>query len=117
MDEPINSEQRKTISLTHRQLGWGGGIVASLALVSQLKGNFFTREEGISQAQQLTDVRFEIASLKADMTTKIERATDKIVDRIKESEDRSTKNADRVERRVDALELASRGLKANKSNN
>lgn len=108
---------RKTVSFTHRQLGWGVGGLASIAMIAQLKSVFLTREEGAAHSQQLIEVRLEIASLKVDMREQIEHATEKIVARIKESEDRSVKTAERIEGRVDTLELAQRANKTGRQNN
>lgn len=103
MDEiPPAFLERKTA--THKQIIGGVGIAAALYFLPQLKALFVTREEGIAQSAQILEVKKSIDDLKDDLTHKIERGTDKIVERIKETEERSTKNVDRVERRVDALE-------------
>lgn len=86
-------------------------------MIAQLKSVFLTREEGAAHSQQLIEVRLEIASLKVDMREQIEHATEKIVARIKESEDRSVKTAERIEGRVDTLELAQRANKTGRQNN
>lgn len=112
-----DSHQRKTVSFTHKQLGWGGGIIAALGLVAQLKGTFITREEGMSQTQQLSDIRLQIVTLKTDVTARIDRMADKIVDRIKETEERSVRNVDRLEKRVDNLEIVSHSSVGKKINN
>jgi hypothetical protein len=117
MDE-ASPETRKTVSFTHRQLGWtGGGVIAALALFTQLKGSFFTREEGSFSMQQVMQIRTDVADLRNDMTIKNQRLADKIMDRIREAEERTVKNADRIERRIDLIELAAKNYVKSKRSN
>lgn len=124
-EKPVDlSHTRKTVSFTHRQLGWSGGILGALAIVSQLKGAFITREEGNATVQRVTTTEAAIIAMKTELNSTIEKSTSRIIDQIKESESRSSRNADRQERRLDrmdnrmdGLEVASRLFKPKKSDN
>lgn len=110
-------EQRKTVSFTHKQLGWSGGIIAALTLVAQLKGSFISREEGVAQNKDITalqvsqdrefaEVKQQIATAQVELERKIERSNDKAMDHVREAEARAVKNAETQDHRIDMLEQA-----------
>ncbi len=99
---------RKTVSFTHKQLGVGTGLAAILIAIAPIKEWFFTREEGNAQTREIAALRSTVTILSAEVSAKLDRNTDKIMDRIKEAEERTVKNEDRIERRVDTLEAAMR---------
>lgn len=102
------SKTRNTVSFTHRQLGVGGGVIASLALAAQLKTYFAPVERVDNQDKQIQTIKESTAELKEDFTHKIERSNDKIIERINQLEDRTTKAADLQARRIDSLEADAR---------
>lgn len=110
-----DDKTRKTISLTHRQLGVGGiSLVAALAALGPLKDYVYTRNEAVLQNQRVERVEIMLNNLELKITDRMNRNTDKIMDRIKEAEDRTVKTAERLEHRVDSLEVAMRfKLKSN----
>ncbi len=93
---------RKTISLTHRQIGATGLIGLAVALAPYLKETFLTKEDGKLVAYQIESMRSEIKDLSGALDTN----TNRILKEISESEKRTVKNTDRVEGRVDAIEQA-----------
>lgn len=122
MDTP-DDKTRKTVSFTHKQLGVGGGILAALAMISQLKGTFFLREEGVAQSHEITElkrsqemgfreIKLHISQTQEDQMHKLERLNDKIIDRIKDTETRAVQNDQRQEKRIDILEEALVSAKA-----
>ncbi len=120
---PDMSHRRNGLGLTDRQAKWGAGIGVSLALVSQLKGYFVSREEGevakvnvanitaqISElrAEQKTaviDLKTDQAAQVAELTRVIELKTDKIVELINKTEERSVRVNERQDNRIDNLEF------------
>lgn len=118
MDEPEN-HIRKTVSFTHRQLGLGvgGTIIASMLTLNPVKAWFFTREEGVAQSKEITELRRSqedqfkelkifISQGQEDQMHKLERLNDKVIERIKDSESRAFQNDARQEKRMDILEEA-----------
>jgi len=103
---------RKTVSLTHRQIGVTGLIGLAVALAPYLKETFITREEGAQVSVQIEYMRKDIAEIKENQ----ERNTDRILMGIKDSERRTEKNADRLELRVDSLEASIRPRKFKSEN-
>ncbi len=100
---------RKTVSFTHRQLGVGTGIAGILIAISPIKEWFFTREEGVAQSKQIaqlqaqvdrgfTDQKLYFVQANEENVRRLERQTDKIMEHIKESEARSSKSEDRLDR-------------------
>ncbi len=105
MDLPSDKEKvRKTVSLTHRQIGATGLIGLAVALAPYLKETFVTRDEQKVVAVQMEQMSKELAELRVS----VDANTIRILDQIKESERRTGKNEDRLERRVDGLEAALR---------
>lgn len=100
---------RKTVSFTHRQLGVGGiSLMAALTALGPLKDYVYTRNEALLQNQRVERVEVMLSALEMKITDRMNRNTDKIMDRIKEAEDRAVKTADHVEHRVESLEVAMR---------
>lgn len=127
MDTP-DDKTRKTVSFTHKQLGVGGGILASLALVSQLKGTFFLREEGLAQGHQITELKASeekqfaelklfISQMSEDNMHRLERLNDKVIERLKDNETRASRSEERLDRRIDLLEANSKTGNNSKKNN
>lgn len=108
---------KKTVTLTHRQLGLGGGVLAAIMTLSPMKEWFFTRDEGKAQIERLDKTEVAIKELKADLNAKIDKSTEMIIDSVKEARDQSYKDADRLERRVDSIEVALRMPKFKKESN
>lgn len=108
MEETKEEKTRKTVTFTHRQLGLGTGLAGLLIAITPIKEWFFTREEGVAQAKEITALRYAVDSFRSEVTGKMERNTDKILERIREAEERTVKNEDRIERRVDTLEASVR---------
>ncbi len=102
---------RKTVSLTHKQLGATGLLGLAVALAPYLKETFVTRSEGVLVATQIEYMRKDIVSLQAT----VESSAVEIKNQIKESERRTGKTEERLERRIDNLEVALR-MKSNKIN-
>lgn len=125
---PPDDHTRKTVTFTHKQLGWGGGTMAALALVAQLKGGFLTREEGAAQgkdivelklyqdrnfddmkiasAKQFDEVKHMIFDAQTELGHRIERSNDKLVERVKDAEARMATRAETQDHRIDTLEQA-----------
>lgn len=106
MEDP---KLRKTVSFTHRQLGVGGvGLVAAMTALGPLKDYVYTRNEAVLQNQRVERVEIMINGLEVKLSERMNRNTDKILERIKDAEERTVKNEDRLEHRVDSLEVAMR---------
>ncbi len=116
MSDEVERKPQKTWTLSSRQLGGSAALIAGLAALAPIKELFYTRAEGEAQMQRLVRSELVISELKLDLKKEMDRNTDKVLDRIKESEERTIKNADRIERRVDMLE-ASNFKKSDKRNN
>ena len=99
-EKPSEEKQRKTISLTHRQIGATGLIGLAVALAPYLKETFVTKQEGQIVSMQIEYIRKDIAEIKTSLATN----TTKIIDEMKDSEKRTGKTDERLERRIDALE-------------
>ncbi len=104
-------KKRKTLSFTHRQVGGVGLVGLVVALMPYLKETFVTRDEQRLAAIEIQYMRKDLQDLKES----IESSTIKVLDQIKESEKRTVKNEDRLERRIENVEVALR-LKSNKTN-
>ena len=104
-------EPKKGVTLTKGQLGFGSVIVMAIMILNPVKEWFFTREEGKAQAAQIEQLRTDLLAVQLELTRQFERSTDKVIESIKESESRSVKNTDRLERRVETLE-ANLGLRS-----
>lgn len=103
-DDTDVTKTRKTISLTHRQIGATGLIGLAVALAPYLKETFVTREEASQVALQIEYMRKDITELKTTVTF----SRDIILEQIKESEARTNHTDDRLEKRIDGLEAAIR---------
>ena len=108
MSDERERPQTKEITLTHKQLGIGTGIAGLLIALTPIKEWFFTREEGVSLHQQIVKISNDMSTAKEEMLHGQERLADKIIERFKEAEDRENKMVDRLERRLDNLELLER---------
>lgn len=108
MEDNREEKIRKTVTFTHKQLGVTTGIAAALIAIAPIKEWFFTREEGVAQARELAALKHSVDTLRSEVSGKLERNTDKILERIREAEERTVKNEDRIERRVDSLEATFR---------
>lgn len=128
MEENTPPQVRKTVSMSHRQLGVGVvGLVSAITMLTPIKAYFYTREEGVAQsreiadlkrstADQFTELKRFIAAGQEEQVRRLERSNDKLVERIKETELRSNASEARLDRRMDNIELAYR-LKTSKTNN
>jgi hypothetical protein len=114
--------------LTHRHLGIGGGVIAAMLTLSPIKEWFFTREEGVSQSKEITELKASqienlrvlresqskqfdevkdlIAKTGEEITRKIDRSNDKMVERVKDEETRRVEFQHIQDRRIDSLEQA-----------
>lgn len=108
---------RRTISLTHRQLGVSGALLTAMLLLNPVKQWFFTREEGAAQSKEIADLKHDqeeqfkelrvfIVQGQEDQMHKMERLNDKIIERIKDSEGRTTQSDAKQEKRIETLEQA-----------
>lgn len=113
MSELETPKEKKHISISKSQLGFGSAIVMAIMILNPVKEWFFTREEGRAQAEQIAQLRVDLAETKDELTRRLERNADKIIEQIKDSEERSAKNQERIERRVEMLEASAK----RKSNN
>lgn len=109
------NQERKDTGRTHKIVGYGGGVLGALALISQLKGSFITREEGTAlsekivdlkttQTSQFSELRIFISNGQEEQVRKLERSNDKLVERMKETESRSVKAEDIINLRINNLE-------------
>ena len=112
---------RQGWALNDKQVKYGGWIIAAVAIVAQLKGSFFTREEGDATAKELKEVKELIVALEkntkesgAEIIRVVERQTDKIMETVDRQEARVQRDFDRITARVDNLELISERPKKNK---
>jgi hypothetical protein len=103
-DTDVANKTRKTVTLSHRQIGATGLIGLAVALAPYLKETFVTREEGAQVAIQLEYMRKDLTELKTTVTY----SRDIILEQIKESEARTNRTDDRLEHRIDGLEAAIR---------
>lgn len=105
----------------------GAGILAALAIVSQLKGYFITREEGKAMSDQIyqirgtqtkgfDDLKLFIVQGQEDQIHKLERLNDKIIERIRDTEARETHSLDIQEHRLSTLEAAAMQSHKTKTN-
>lgn len=117
MDDSVNDQTRKTVSLTHRQLGISGGVVAAMLILNPVKQWFFTREEGVAQSREIQELRADeadhfkelrvfIVQGQEDQMHKLERLNDKVIERIKDTEVRTQQSDVRHEKRIETLEQA-----------
>lgn len=95
---------RKTVSLTHRQIGATGLIGLAVALTPYLKETFVTRGEQAEMTVQMEYMRRDIAEIKILIDSK----SNNIIDQLKEYDHREAKTDERLERRIDSLEAAIR---------
>lgn len=100
---------RKTVSLTHRQIGATGLIGLAVALAPYLKETFVTRGEQAEMTVQMEYMRRDIAEIK----TLIDSKSSNIIEQIREYDKRTVKTEDRLERRIDTLEAAIRPKQRN----
>lgn len=119
---------RKTLTFTHRQVLGSGSVVAILLGLSQykaVKDLFWTREEGkaqsaiiqifeqtnekqfndfkMVQAQQIAEIKGLIVAQDTEHTHRLERLSDKIADKIKDSEARGVDRTNWLKKDVDQL--------------
>jgi hypothetical protein len=103
---------RQGWALNDKQVKYGGGILASLYIVAQLKGALWTREEGVAEKDKLAAVVKSVDDLKKTNTEQaqeiirvVERKTDKLIDMVDKQEARTQRDIDRITARVDNLEF------------
>jgi hypothetical protein len=111
-DTDVAAKTKRTVTLSHRQIGATGLIGLAVALAPYLKETFVTREEGAQVAIQLEYMRKDITEIKISQ----DKNTERIVSEIRESDRRTEKNADRIETRVDNLEASIRPRKYRSEN-
>jgi hypothetical protein len=112
MAEEVERKPQKTWTLSTRQLGGSAALIAGVAAMAPIKEWFYTRAEGEAQLQRVNRIELVLSELKLDLKKEMDRNTDKVIDRIKESEERTVKNADRIERRIDFLEASDKPKKS-----
>lgn len=93
--------ERKTVSLTHRQIGTTGLIGLAVALAPYLKETFVTREDGARVAQELQYVKQTVADLKVS----IDKLPEQVDVLMKENMKQVRRDSDRLEKRVENLEV------------
>lgn len=94
----------KDVLVTRGQMTAGGCLVAAILVLQPVKEWFVTREESNAQAAQIQTLKVAISEAKDELTRRLERSSDKIIDRINEVEARVGKNVDKIEHRVETLE-------------
>ena len=86
-EETSEKTQRKTVSLTHRQLGVGGvSLLAALYMVEPLRD--FVRNETAPQANAILEIKAEQKSMKADFTLALNEARAQLSQEISNNADR-----------------------------
>lgn len=90
-----NEKRRHTVEIPTKHLGVGSVLVAAIMVLNPVKEWFFTRDEGLAQAARIERLEQSIIQAKTE-----------IIERIKESEVRSMKNQERIEKRIDRLEAS-----------
>lgn len=115
MGEPIPD---KHIPVTKKQVGVGSAILAAILILNPVKEWLFTREEGLAQTEKIHHLELQLVSTREELTRRLERNADRIIERIKETEDRVSQNQDRIEVRVQSLEASMRfsNKQSNKNN-
>jgi len=101
-------DKEVSIQTTRGKLIAGGTVVAAILLIQPLKDFFYTREEGQAQQAAIKELQIRLESHQAELTRRMERSSDKIVDQIQQAEERLTKQFDGVERRIETLEAVNR---------
>jgi predicted type IV restriction endonuclease len=106
MSEEENKQPAANKMRTSTKALYGGGVLAAILTFTPIKNLFWTREEGNAIKDQIASVAKNEQSHYEEIIHRQERLADKIIDRIRESEERTVKNADRLERRVDIIEAS-----------
>ncbi len=100
MDDKPEEKQRKTISISHRAAGGIGLTGLAIALAPYFEKTFITKQEGAVMAVQVEYIRKDITEVKSMLDSNTQR----ILNEIKDSDKRTVRNEDRIERRVDMVE-------------
>ena len=101
--------------VTTKQLSIGGAVVTAMLVLGPFKQWFATREEYAalverinmfqsSEEKQFSELKLFISSGQEEQVRRLERVTDKLLDRIKEAEGRVNTSIERSERRLDNIE-------------
>ncbi len=101
-NEGDSSQIRKTVSLTHRQIGATGLVALAVGLAPYLKESFVTKQDGAMVAAQVEYLRKDVADLKEVVVAQGKN----VIEAVDKSEKRTVKNEDRLERRIENLEIA-----------
>lgn len=108
MDDSVNDQTRKTVSLTHRQLGISGGVVAAMLILNPVKAWLYTREEGAANSAQIAELKglittgfatqkAELYAHASDETHKHERMMDTMRGELKSEKDDRIREIEVVE--------------------
>lgn len=101
MDEPKVDNQKRKPSAAQ----WaGGGLIGAILLLQPVKDLFYTRDEATLQSQRVERMELAVMALEARLTEKMNRNTDKIIERLGEAEARTVKTSERLEARIDKIE-------------
>lgn len=129
-EEVPAKETRKTVTMSHKQLGVGGTILATIIGLSQfneIKQIFWTREEGqaavtsltevketltakvdelkVSQEKGITEVKELMIAQDKENLDRLRRSNDLIREYIKEVDQRAEHSIDNTVRRIENLEM------------
>lgn len=110
-DEKPESHVRKTVSLTHKQIGVTGLVGLAVALAPYLKETFMSRAEGEKVAIEIEYMRRDISALKLS----VDDVPNKVGEQIRSMQRQINKDADRHEKRIENLEMYA--FKTRKQNN
>lgn len=88
------------------QILTGVGIVSAILILQPVTEMFYTRNEAKAQAEQIQAIHTALIETKDELTRRLERNSDKIIERINESEARATRSMDKLEGRVERLEAS-----------
>lgn len=137
MSDELTPDKPNGLMVTHKQIGWGGGILGAIMIMSQMKTVFVPVEKSLSQDAQIASVaknvddfkvefRQAVASqdtrllasqsaMEARLKENINRLSDILRQNIKDSEERNAHAMDANSRRIDSVEIALRNAKGYKT--
>lgn len=102
--DEIIPTKAKTVEIPTKHLGVGGVLVAAIMVLNPIKEWFFTREEAVAQGQRIERLEVSVLDLKDELTRRLERNSDKIIEQIRDSRAQTQRELDMQQKRIDALE-------------
>lgn len=92
---------QSTVTLSHKQIAGGGGLIAALAVISQLSARYTPVEKTQSQDQQITAIVMSISTLRNEMQTSMQAQTTAITNAFTESQKYTKAVVDAQGKRLD----------------